>query len=181
MQSPDQLGDSDPTTKMPPTNDTRRIFDLSDRIAVVTGVFRQRTGNRLSACRGKSRDLGSPERGRRGHERGNPRVRRSIALFNGRCAGRQLSTTLPWGVSDTQTTWSELLPGLPAMRLTSSRELSCRSMAVFRRMAGFKERGNVIPSQKAARLASGHVAIPFTPILLNNFYVSPSSARTVRS
>jgi hypothetical protein len=38
MQSPDQLGDPDPTTKMPPTNDTRRIFDLSDRIAVVTGA-----------------------------------------------------------------------------------------------------------------------------------------------
>ena len=39
MQSPDdQLGDPNPIAKMPRTNDTRRIFDLSDRVAVVTGA-----------------------------------------------------------------------------------------------------------------------------------------------
>jgi len=38
MQSPDQPADPNPTAKMPRTNDTRRIFDLSDRVAVVTGA-----------------------------------------------------------------------------------------------------------------------------------------------
>jgi hypothetical protein len=39
METPDQLGDPDPIAKMPFTNDTRRIFDLPDRVAVVTGVL----------------------------------------------------------------------------------------------------------------------------------------------
>jgi hypothetical protein len=34
MQGPDQLGDPNPIAKMPLTNDTRGIFDLSDRVAV---------------------------------------------------------------------------------------------------------------------------------------------------
>src|ERR1700741_1642960 len=38
MQSPDQLGDPNPIAKAPRTNDARRIFDLSDRVAVVTGA-----------------------------------------------------------------------------------------------------------------------------------------------
>ena len=38
MQSPNQLGDLNPMAKMPRTNDTRGIFDLSDRVAVVTGA-----------------------------------------------------------------------------------------------------------------------------------------------
>src|ERR1700758_5594827 len=38
MQSPDQLGHPNPIAKAPRTNDARRIFDLSDRVAVVTGA-----------------------------------------------------------------------------------------------------------------------------------------------
>jgi NAD(P)-dependent dehydrogenase (short-subunit alcohol dehydrogenase family) len=37
MHSPDQLGDPNPIAKAPRTNYARRIFDLSDRVAVVTG------------------------------------------------------------------------------------------------------------------------------------------------
>jgi hypothetical protein len=35
--------------------------------------------------------------------------------------------------------------------------------------------------RKAARLVSGNLAIPLTPILLNSFNVGPGSARTIRS
>jgi NAD(P)-dependent dehydrogenase (short-subunit alcohol dehydrogenase family) len=38
MQSPDQLGYPNPIAKAPHANDARRIFDLSDRVAVVTGA-----------------------------------------------------------------------------------------------------------------------------------------------
>ena len=38
MQSPDQLEDPNPTAKIPRTNDTRTLFDLSDRVAIVTGA-----------------------------------------------------------------------------------------------------------------------------------------------
>ncbi len=38
MQSPDQLDDPSPMPQMPGTNDPLRMFDLSDRVAVVTGA-----------------------------------------------------------------------------------------------------------------------------------------------
>jgi hypothetical protein len=44
-----------------------------------------------------------------------------------------------------------------------------------------KDNYSEIPPHKAARLGSGDVAIPFTPILLNSFYVGPSSAGMVRT
>src|ERR1700747_2223003 len=38
MQSPDQLNDPNPMPKIPCTSDALRIFDLSGRVAVVTGA-----------------------------------------------------------------------------------------------------------------------------------------------
>ena len=70
MQSPDRLDDPSPMPHMPRTNDALRMFDLSDRVAVVTGatgVLGSALAIGLARAGAKVGDLGSPERGRRGN------------------------------------------------------------------------------------------------------------------